>query len=187
MKLVEEDKSTPKVPGPDGILAGIISKPVCAIFNSSVREGMLPPVRKLANVTPFPKVCLLRLIESELYTISLTPILTKHLEAIVGQWILDSISDKINPAQYGGLKGLSTTHTLINMIHNWHTAIHSSQTVCILFLDYTKAFVLVNHNILVSQFQRIANPSEVALWFSVRHIKEIHQNCVVRRDPGSAH
>ena len=49
--------------GPDSIPNWILhdfieslAKPICAIFNSSVREGYVPPMWKTANVCPIPKV-----------------------------------------------------------------------------------------------------------------------------------
>ena len=50
------------------------------------------------------------------------------------------------------------------MTHHWHTAIYSRQTVCIIFLDYAKAFDLVDHNILVSKFQRLGTPPILLRW-----------------------
>ena len=52
-----------KAPGPDGLpnwllkdFASLISDPLAAIFNASLREGYLPPIWKAAKVVPVPKV-----------------------------------------------------------------------------------------------------------------------------------
>ena len=160
-----------KAPGPDGIpnwvlrdLAGLIAKPVAAIFNSSVREGYVPSLWKSANITPIPKVNPPKSIQSDLRPISLTPVLAKHLEAIVGGWVLDAITSKLDSNQYGGLKGLSTTHALIDMMNGWHKAIHSGDKIRILFLDYSKAFDLVDHTILISKFQNMDVPDVLLRW-----------------------
>ncbi len=160
-----------KAPGPDGIpnwilrdLCGLISKPICSIFNASLREGVLPTVWKCANVTPIPKVSPPRHIESDLRPISLTPVLGKHLESIVGHWILEAISDNFDPFQYGGRKGLSTTHALVDMLHHWHQSIHAGKSVRVLLLDYSKAFDLVDHNILVQKFADLGTPPVLLKW-----------------------
>jgi hypothetical protein len=51
-----------KAPGPDGIparilkeFANILCRPLCAIFNSSLREGYIPTLWKEAYITPIPK------------------------------------------------------------------------------------------------------------------------------------
>ena len=54
---------TNKSLGPDNLpywilhdLAPYIARPICSIFNCSVREGHVPDVWKQANVVPVPKV-----------------------------------------------------------------------------------------------------------------------------------
>lgn len=160
-----------KAPGPDGIpswilrdLAGLISKPITAIFNSSIREGYVPSLWKSANITPIPKVNPPRSIQSDLRPISLTPVLAKHLEAVIGGWILDAIANKLDINQYGGLKGLSTTHALIDMMNFWHNAVHNAEKIRILFLDYSKAFDLVDHTILISKFRNLDVPDVLLRW-----------------------
>jgi hypothetical protein len=52
-----------KAPGPDGIsasilkdLTDILSRPLCAIFNSSLKEGYITTQWKEAYITPIPKL-----------------------------------------------------------------------------------------------------------------------------------
>ena len=158
--LLKSDTS--KATGPNDIptwilhdLAGLISKPVCCIFNTSIREGSLPTDWKKADVVPIPKLNPPKSIQSDLRPISLTSILSKHLESFIGNWILEAIAQKMDVYQYGGLKGLSTTHALIDMIHHWHTMIHKRDTVRIMFIDYSKAFDTVNHNTLIDKFRKL--------------------------------
>ena len=72
-----------------------------------------------AIVIPIPKVNPPRIISEDLRPISLTATLSKQLEKIVGGWMLDYIVDRLNVHQYGGLRGLSTTHALVDMVHTW--------------------------------------------------------------------
>ena len=82
----------------------------------------------------------------------------------MGKWILSSIKDKIDPYQFGGLRGISTTHALVDMLHLWHTAIHSSNSIRILFLDFSKAFDLVDHSILIGKFKQLGTPNILLRW-----------------------
>ena len=107
-------------PGPDGIpnwilhyLAGLISRPICCIFNCLIREGSVPSCWKRADVVPIPKSNPRRSIESDLRHILLTPVLSKQLESFIGNWMVESIKEKIDYNQCGGLRGTSTTHALV--------------------------------------------------------------------------
>jgi len=100
-----------KAPGPDGLPNGMLrdfctqlSGQVCVIFNASVREGTVPACWKKADVIPVPKVHPPQVIETDLWTISLTATLSKLLESFVGTWILDRIQDKLDIHQYATLK-----------------------------------------------------------------------------------
>ena len=160
-----------KAPGPDGIpnwilrdLASLISGPLCAIFNSSIRDGSVPEIWKSANITPIPKIKQPRDITSDIRPISLTPILSKCLEKYIAHWILESIEDKIDPNQFGGIRGLSTTHALVDMVHRWHDGIHCNKSIRILFLDYSKAFDLVDHTLLIEKFKNLGVPNILLRW-----------------------
>ena len=82
----------------------------------------------------------------------------------MGLWIWESIGDNFDPYQYGGKKGLSTTDALLDMLHHWHSAVHSGQSVRILLLDYSKAFDLVDHNLLIKKFEHLGTPPVLLRW-----------------------
>jgi hypothetical protein len=82
-----ESIKTKKAIGPDNIpnwilkeLSHIIVKPICAIFNSSLREGTVPSCWKKADVIPVPKITPVSNPTEDLRPIALTPILAKLLE-----------------------------------------------------------------------------------------------------------
>ena len=136
-----------KAPGPDGLPNWILrdfsvqlAGPVCAIFNASVREGFIPTRWKEVNVIPVPKVHPPRSIETDLRPISLTATLGKLLESFVGSWIVERVSSQLDDRQYGALKNRSTTHALIVMLHQWHSAVDKGQSVRTVFVDFKKAF-----------------------------------------------
>ena len=163
---------TTKAPGPEGIpnwilhdLAGLISKPICCIFNSSISEGSVPSCWKRADVVPILKSNPLRSIESDLRPISLTPILSKQLESFIGNWILETICGKIDVNQYGGLRGTSSTHALVDLLQNLHNIIHNNETVRILYVDFRKAFDSINHAILLDRFRELRVHPILISWF----------------------
>ena len=160
-----------KSPGPDGIpnwilhdLAPFISKPVTAIFNASIADGVVPDVWKQSNVVPVPKSNPPRTIEDDLRPISLTPTLAKHLEWFVGQELLSVVSDKLDAQQFGALKGRSTTHALVDIVHNWNAALDAGSSVRAVFVDYAKAFDHVDHSILLCKLISMGVPAFIIKW-----------------------
>ena len=59
--------------------------------------------------------------EGDFRPISLTPCLSKVLEDFLVTWLIDDIKDKIDPNQFGCLKGTSATYCLLDMIYTWLT------------------------------------------------------------------
>ena len=98
---------------------------LCAIFNASVREGFVPALWKQANTIPAPKFNPPKSLQSDLRPISLTPTLSKLLESFIGKWILNVIEATIDRRQFGALKGRSTTHALVSLLHSWSTVVDS--------------------------------------------------------------
>ena len=160
-----------KSPGPDGIpnwilhdLAPYISRPITAIFNASIGDGIFPDVWKQSNVVPIPKSNPPRTIEDDLRPISLTPTLAKHLEWFVGQQLLSCVSDKLDKQQFGALKGRSTTHALIDIVHKWNAALDDGSSVRAVFVDYAKAFDHVDHSILLAKLISLGVPAYIIKW-----------------------
>ena len=125
-------------------------RPLCSIFNFSLRQGFVPTLWKSANVTPIPKSTPALDVHSDFRSISLTPILSKVLESFPYHWLLQSIVDQVDPLQFGSLRGSNTTMALIYLLHKWYEASdvpRSSLRICL--LDFSKAFDHMDHNILL--------------------------------------
>jgi hypothetical protein len=84
------------------------------IINSSIAEGSLPTIWKLANVVPLPKKSKIEDITADLRPISLTPTLSKLAEHfIVHEHVKPAILEKLGSDQFGCIPGSSTTHALV--------------------------------------------------------------------------
>ena len=161
-----------KAPGPDGIpnwflrdAAPLICEPLAAIFNASLREGYFPPIWKSAEVVPVPKCYPPVSIQSDLRPISLLPTLAKILESIVGEWLLPFVETTLDPCQFGCRRGRSTTHALIAVLHAWMSSLDAGGSARALFVDFRKAFDLVNHNILFQKLSKYNLPHFLLTWF----------------------
>jgi len=50
--------------------------------------------------------------------ISLTPVLSKCFEQFIFGWITAIAGDQVDPEQFGLVKGTSTVHALIELVHS---------------------------------------------------------------------
>ena len=142
-----------------------LAEPLAAIFNMSISTGHVPCFWKRANVTPIPKIDHPSAIETDIRPISLTSTLSKILESFVGQWVLECVSGQIDKNQFGGIKGKSTTHALVHMLHLWHRALDECKQVQILFIDYAKAFDHVDHTTFIIKLSTFFSiPAFIVKW-----------------------
>ena len=133
-----------------------LSTPTCRIFNSivkSAREGVAkwPNPWKKEFGTPLQKIQD-PVSEDDLRIISLTAFFSKVMEKFVVEWLMVYIEDKIDPKQFGGLKGNSISHYMIELIN---FILHQQEynlpiAVLLCAIDFSKAFNRQNHNILVT-------------------------------------
>ena len=171
-----------KASGPDGVppwilrdFAPVLAAHLAAIYNSSLREGVLPVLWKSATVVPIPKKHPPTSIEKDLRPISLTPIVVKVFERLVMKWVDDVLQPLVDVRQFGSIPGTSTTDALVEMIHQWYEATDTQGTyVRVLLLDYSKAFDLINHNILISKLTGIGLPAHIVRWMAAFLIDRNH-------------
>jgi ribonucleases P/MRP protein subunit RPP40 len=90
--------------------------------------------------------------------------MSKMFESYVGQWVLEAVSSKIYNIQFGGLKGKSTTHELVDLLHHWYEALDKSQHLRVLFADYSKAFDHLDHSKLIDKLVKLEVPGCLINW-----------------------
>ncbi len=102
---------------------------------------------KAANITPIQKSSPPKDVDSDFRPISLT-------QSFPYKWLLNSVSKKINPLQFGSLKDSSTSMALVYMLHKWYEAAdNQGNTIRICLLDFSKAFDRLDHNILLKKLK----------------------------------
>jgi hypothetical protein len=163
-----------KAPGPDNIpnwvlhdFAGYLAPPVCAVFNSSIREGSLPSMWKSAISCTIPKVTPPKKIEKDLRPISLTCVLSKELESYVVKWLWDIVLPRMDPYQFGAMSKCSTVHALVELCHDWFQGTDNSRDkkfVHTVLVDYSKAFDRINPNILLQKLCQLEIPIFLLHW-----------------------
>jgi hypothetical protein len=158
---------TKKSIGPDSTpkwilkdFASIFAPPITNIFNASISQGQVPTLWKSADVIPVTKVPKPVSIDNDLRPISLTAVLSKILEGHVFDWLYPCVSEIIDPRQFGNLKGVSTTHALVHLLHRWQESTNSPKTIvrsCM--IDFSKAFDRIDHNNLLLKLEQMKIPA----------------------------
>ena len=121
----------------------------------------------MSNIIPLPKINPPASIYKDIRPISLTTIAATIFESIVMEWVDDTIMSNVDPKQFGGLAGTSTTDALVEMTHKWYEATDKPNTyVRIVLLDFSKAFDLINHNILLEKLQVFGIPAPILRWMA---------------------
>ena len=124
-----------------------LAKPASFIFNSITSTGMYPRQWVTEYVSPIPKVNPPET-EDDLRNISLTADLSKNYENFLSEWLMPYIKKRIDPGQFGGLSGHSTTHYLISLYNFILTNTDTSsipKAVMVALVDFSKAFNRINH------------------------------------------
>jgi hypothetical protein len=166
-----------KAVGPDQIpnwilktCAKNIAPAICSIWNASIAQSHLPQVWKSADICPLAKVTPPTKIDKHLRPISLTPVLSKGLESFIKTFVMDIFEDILDENQFGSIKGSSTIYALLTLLHQWHLNLDKGGTgsiIRVVLLDFSKAFDLVDHNIILQKFKDAGIPPILLKWIAV--------------------
>ena len=137
-----------------------LALPVSRIINSILSTGEWPRQWKLEHITPIGKIPTPET-EDDLRPISLTPFFSKVTEQFIVMWLMEYIKDKIDFRQYGGQRGNSITHYLIEFINFILSSQDSADQTAILavMVDFSKAFNRQNHNLLITKLSDMGVPA----------------------------
>jgi len=137
---------------------------VAAICNKSFQTGTVPVDWLTAVVTPVPKIpCPSSL--ADYRPISVTPILSRVAEKmVVRQWLRPAIPNDMLADQFGFRPTGSTTCALVHFLHHATLMLENNSYVRCLLIDFSKAFDVVKHDILLSKLSAINLPSSILNW-----------------------
>ena len=133
-------------------LSNLISPLICSIFNKSISTGQFPQILKTARVVPVYKSGSKTNINN-FRPISILPIFGKIFEKIV-HFQLYNYLDKLKilcSSQYGFRKKMSTSNAMTSMLQYIYNNLDRGHEVISLFLDFSKAFDCVKHEILLKK------------------------------------
>ena len=120
-KLKSSKKPNSVIPGdlPSQIVKEFmveLANPLSKLLNNIVQSAIWPQQWKVEFITPIGKIPF-PLSEDDLRPIALTAFFSKVMEQFIVMWLLEFIGEKMDFRQYGGTKGNSICHYLIEFIN----------------------------------------------------------------------
>ena len=127
-----------------------LATPSAIIFNNIIRLGEWPKPWKVEYGTPLQKQNN-PVNEDQLRIISLTNYMSKVMEQFVIAWLMQYVGDQLDWGQYGGLKGSSISHYLIDFVNFvlYNQDLKIPHAVVAVMIDFAKAFNRINHSIII--------------------------------------
>ena len=147
------------------LIANNIALPMSWAINKSLRTGYFPEQLKVGRQTPVFK-------SGEHSVQNFRPItvcssFSKIVEKIVRDRLHNFLKscNLLNDAQFGFRKGHSTVHATMNLLESTLDGLDTKLKVGGVYLDISKAFDCVDHDILLSKLEYYGIRDTALLWF----------------------
>lgn len=159
--------------GPDNLHPRLLSScpslayPMFKIFVTSLTEGALPALWKLSDITPIFKHGT-RSAPLNYRPISLTSVCCKALEKIVAEKINVYLEKHtiLSPDQFGFRRGRTTDDQLLLTYNFVSSGLDAGYVVDVVLFDFSKAFDVVNHPVLLQKLQSIGITGSLLVWIA---------------------
>lgn len=159
-------------PGPDGLSEHFIkmcsptlSLPLSILYQLSINNGHFPSQWKLAHVFPIFKSgdrCLV----TNYRPISMLSCVSKVFEHIVSEHIFNTFRSTIDMNQHGFYSGRSTQTNLLQYVDFINRTLESRGEVDAVYVDFSKAFDQVDHNLLCHKLSLYGINGNLLKWIN---------------------
>ena len=142
-----------------------IAPSLTSVFKQSVEACKPPDQWKIARVSAAFKKG--REEDRTCYRpLSMLSIPSKLMESCIASNITNHVvtQNLLDNRQWAYRKGKSTEQLLIHLTERWREAVERKLFVGILFVDFTKAFDTVSHNILLQKLNDLGIRGDIWLW-----------------------
>ena len=145
----------------------VIAEPLAKIINNSLQTGIFPDILKIAKICPIYKNG--NKSETQNYRpISLLSSFSKLFEKAMHIRLTDYLEKYkiLHNSQYGFRKNYATSMPLLEMYDKISLAIDNNEYAVGIFLDLSKAFDTVDHNLLLNKLSYYGVRGIARDWFS---------------------
>ena len=159
--------------GPDGIPAVLLKKcrdslsePLAILWNKSLETGEIPPIFKLAFVTPVHKLGSSRSKAENYRPVSLTSHLVKTFERVIKQSLQNFLEFnlKLNENQHGFRSKRSCLSQLLAHYDEVLKGLEEGHNVDTIYLDFSKAFDKVDLGLLCEKMKKMGICGKLGVW-----------------------
>ena len=143
-----------------------IAIPLSLLFNQSIEKGTFPQCLKHATVIPIyksgPKDNI-----TNYRPISLLSTYSKIFEKLMKRNLLNFLISKsiLSKEQFGFRQGLNTFSALSSFTHKIYSSLDTQHTMLTIYIDFTKAFDTVKHDILLQKLKHYGIRGTILDWF----------------------
>ena len=136
-------------------LRSVLAEPISKLINSSISSGVFPDCLKCARVVPIYKKGETTNM-SNYRPIAILPTLSKIFEKTISTRLLNFLekSNIIIPRQFGFLRGRSTADSFLSLMEYIYEGLNNKKHSIGIFIDLTKAFDTVKHDVLLGKLER---------------------------------
>ena len=136
------------------------------IINCSLLSGIVPSKLKIAKVIPIFK----NGHREDMYNyrpISILPCFSKNVEKIIANRLLSFLLkyNILYDHQFGFIPGKNTTHAILSLVDYLINSFEDNKLTCGIFLDISKAFDTIEHNILLNKLYKYGIRGNMLDWF----------------------
>ena len=136
------------------------------VFKVSIKQGIFPHSLKIAKVTPIFKSGAKDNV-SNYRPISILPVFSKVLERIMYKAVYNHLDSKglLYEKQFGFQRNHSTEHAILQLTRDITSSFEKWEYTLGVFIDLSKAFDTVDHQILTKKLQYYGIDGTALEWF----------------------
>ena len=133
-------------------ISHVIAPLLTELFNDSIRQGLFPDILKIGRVIPIHKSGSRK--EMKNYRpITTLSVFSKIFEKLVHKRLIKFITkyNLLNKNQFGFLKNRNTSDAILEFLDNLYDSLNNDEYHLAIYLDFSKAFDTISHEILMSK------------------------------------